>query len=137
MPSTLAPLFSSAAHIDLPPTILERTLTAIRRARERQARNRVWLALVSCVLSLTYAAFNWSAWIEEIKTSSFIELARLTISDPDIILSHLKDFLLSLLEALPIGSMLLGFVIIFLVVAAISLANNWQQLKQNPHLTLT
>lgn len=137
MPPTLVPLFSSAAHIDIPPTILERTLAAIRRARERQARNRVWLALVSCALSLMYAIFNWSAWIEELKTSSFIELIRLTISDPDIMLSHLKDVCLGLLEALPLGSILLGLVILFLVVATIALANSWQNLKQNPRLTLT
>lgn len=137
MPSTLAPLFSRTAHIDIPPTILERTLAAIRRTRERQARNRVWLALVSCALSLMYAAFNWSAWIEELKASSFVELIRLTVSDPDIILSHLKDFSLSLLEALPLGSMLLGLVIIFLIVALVAFASSWQNLKQNPRLTLT
>lgn len=137
MPPLLAPLFSSVARIDIPTTLFERTLAAIQRARELQARNRLWVAIVSCALSLTYAIFNWSAWIEELKASSFVELIRLTISDPDIMLSHLKDVFLGLLETLPLGSMLLGLSILFLIVAVIALAHSWQHLKQSPRLTLT
>ena len=101
-----SPEFSRLPDVQPPPGLFENVLTAIHEARMRSLRLRLAGALAATMASVAFVTSNWTALRLEFGQSSFFSLLRLLFSDPDIAFWNVKDFSLSLLEAIPIASVL-------------------------------
>lgn len=116
------PLLSRLAPVAPPADLAERICTAVYRARLRRLRIRFALITAGSAGLFGYAALIRSAIVKEISSSSFGALIRLAISDPDVAFLNAKDFLLGLLESLPLGSLFLALLATFCITALIGFA---------------
>jgi hypothetical protein len=123
-------LLSQLPEVVSPADLTARIIKTIAAAKTRRIRVR-FAAVLSCFLaSLGYAAMNWAALWADIRTSSFYSLLRLAVSDPDVAFANLTDFVLGLLETLPLGAMLLVLVSVFFLVITAALANALRNVKR-------
>lgn len=105
-----SPLFL-LSHLPEPepsPTLLTKTLAAIFEAQSRALRSKLLLTSLGLVASIAYGAWSLPFFLVELRTSAFFGFFQLVLSDPDIMLSHLKELLLAFLETLPLDTLLLG-----------------------------
>jgi hypothetical protein len=108
---------------------------------ERSLIRRIWLE-ISLALSATFAVsvyllFSWSnVWLE-IQESSFLQMTRLAVSDPDILFSHVQEAAWSLAESIPFESVLLGLFLVLCVTCSIGLSLRLRQVRQQPSFRLT
>ncbi len=94
--------------IEPPKGLFEQTLQAIQCARQRWLYQRLGLALVGFLGCVGYGLWNFEALRAGMAESTFFVFLRLAISDPDIILPHLTELFLGLIETLPLEALLLG-----------------------------
>lgn len=131
-------LLSRLPPVGAPPNLFERVMRAIKRARTRRLRVRFALASSGLGISLAYAVVSWSAvWIELRESSSF-EFFRLVVSDPDVVLSHMKDLALGVAETLPFAMIILTLVIVFCLIGSVAIADALRHVRRSRpihHLT--
>lgn len=120
------PLLSHLAPLDPPPYLLGQILHTIESVRMRTLYTRVALVVLGFALVTTYIVNDWVNLWAELSTSSFVEFLRLAVSDPDVILTNIKDVLLGLLETLPVDVLLTLLVSSTLAVSLIYL---WQIMR--------
>lgn len=127
-----SPLLAHLPSITPKPDLLDQVLKAIRQAQVRALRIRVSICLAALLAMIGYATINANSLWSELSSSSFIEFAKLTISDPDIMLLNSKDLLLGLLETVPLTSILISLASALCFFGSISL---FQSLRHIKHLT--
>ena len=120
-----------------PADLFDRVMAAIQRARLRQAGSRFAIALVGFLASIGYAILNWSTIAAEIQASPFFGFVRLAISDPDIVFANGKDFLFGLLEALPLGTVLLVLLGIFFFISTAVMTDALRHARRAPSPRVT
>lgn len=128
-------LLSHLPPTEVPANLFGRIVQAIAMAELRKRRNRFFLTVTGFASILVYTAFNWSALLTEIMTSSFAEIVRLAISDPDIAAANAHQFLSGLVETLPLGSILLGLTASFSLIAMAAMAKSFLHTRDGraPH----
>ncbi len=92
--------------IPLPEHLAEGVFAAVLEAKIRRLRARLILAGTALVAVLAFAVSAVSSFIEEVKTSSFIDYLRLLVTDSGFVLSHLKEYAQGILEVIPVESIL-------------------------------
>lgn len=117
-------------------------LEALIKARiERATMQRIWtevgIAFTVTFALVSYILFSWSTVWLEIQESSFLQLVRLSISDPDILLSHFQETGWSFIEAIPVQSVLLVLGTALCLTVAIGLGLRAREVRQNLALRLT
>ncbi|MDO8583986.1 MAG: hypothetical protein Q7R83_02285 [bacterium] len=116
--------------IDIPPMLFSRVMGSIAEARVRQLRRRLFAAFLALAGSLAYVAANWSAFLNEVRGSSFGSLARLLLTDRDILFANLHDYGLALVESLPLGVLLIGSAILFCSLESLVLGVSVRQARK-------
>jgi hypothetical protein len=121
----LKPLFERVPEPAVPTGLLERVLLAIQQAQIRRIQQRIILAFAGIVASVGYALYYGNLLWNEWRASSFINLLRLAISDPDIVFGSSQEFMLGLIESLPAATiffvLLAGFLLMGVSVLVIHL----------------
>ncbi len=102
-----------------PDDLQARIMARIQRSIVRRVWTEIALSLTATVGLLGYVFFSRSTMWLEIEESSFIQLSRLAISDPDIVFSNAREASWSLIESIPLESVL--FSLIFILFASCSL----------------
>ena len=101
-------------HIELPPNLRARVLLGVRK--EEIKRARVFLLASALVIPASLVGF-WFV-LQYLLTSfyqtSFYSYLSLIFSDPDVVLAYWQQFLLVLLEALPVASMIVALIVLCL-----------------------
>ena len=114
-----------------PQGLFERVMRRIHVARLRQ----LWFGLGSIaaafVSSCVLTVISWRAVSAEVMSSSLVGYLRLMVSDPDIMLANLKDFVYGILESLPLQSIILVVLFAFLVVGAATLVQSLRRERQH------
>lgn len=113
-----SPILSRLPPTDPPPDLALRALLGLRRFRVRRLKRALALVALGFVVSGAYAVWAWPALREEVAGSSFVALAHLAVSDPDVVAAALGDFTLGLLESLPLAALLLASLVLFLLLGA-------------------
>ncbi|HWR00020.1 MAG TPA: hypothetical protein VN397_04220 [Candidatus Methylomirabilis sp.] len=124
------PLLSRLPFPETPPSLYERVMHAIDRARTSRLRARFALAVSGFVVSIGAAVASWSAVWTELRESSFVDFVRLAASDPDIVFMNAKDLLLGLAETIPLGTVLLVLLVAFCGVGVAAFADAWRDLRR-------
>ena len=110
--------------IEPPPGLFLRVMSRVHVARLR----RLWLGLVTIgtafVSACVLTALSWQAISAEVMSSTFVGYLRLMLSDPDIVLTNLKDFASGLLESLPLQSILIALLFAVLLVGMATLVQS-------------
>ena len=113
--------------------LFTKILQAIQRAQLRQLYVRTALVIAGLFTTIGYALSVWPALLEEVRGSSFFELIRLGVSDPDVMLVNIKDFIFGLLEALPSWTLLAVSLGLFFLIGIVTLV---QALRHTRRSTL-
>jgi hypothetical protein len=118
MKDTYKQLFSCLSTNEPSDTLLRDIMFSIRKEQVKQRSKRLIinsasLFLVACVL----APFSWHILVNEVKSSSFMYFVSVTFNNFGVFLTFWKDFLLAILESMPVvGLVALGFnLVIFLL----------------------
>ena len=95
-------IFSHIDHPALPDGILARVLSRIESEKGLiAARKKIfWLSAFSAA-SLSVIIFSWTSFQAGASESGLFQLASLAFTDFSAIASHYQDFILSIVEALP------------------------------------
>ncbi|OGG66272.1 hypothetical protein A2Z56_00565 [Candidatus Kaiserbacteria bacterium RIFCSPHIGHO2_12_45_16] len=108
-------------HIELPPNLRARVLLGVRK--EEIKRARVFLLASALVIPASLVGF-WFV-LQYLLTSfyqtSFYSYLSLIFSDPDVVLAYWQQFLLVLLEALPVASMIVALIVFGALLTALKL----------------
>jgi hypothetical protein len=108
-------------NIELPPNLRTKVLLGVRKEEIKRARV---LLLVSSLVIPTSAAGLWFI-LQYLLTSfyqtSFYSYLSLIFSDPDVVLAYWQQFLLVLLEALPVASMIIVLLVFGALLTALKL----------------
>lgn len=118
---------------ELPVGLFERVSGAIQRAQLRRLFGRVVLAVLGFAVSLSYAIFEWTSFWQEASSSSFVEFLRLAVSDPDVVMVHVQDFAIGLLETLPISTIFMVSISAFFCIGAVIAFDALRHARRNPH----
>ncbi len=112
-------LFHGLQSEPLPLTLYEQIRVEIEKLEQRitLVRRFSFFSIATLFISACIPTYNYLA--VQITESSFISYASLLVSDVDIPILHSKEFLLSLIESLPLSSITLVLVLIFMLLGAI------------------
>ncbi len=109
-------MIKSRNNIEPPNGLYEKIITRIHKERRLLTiRNRIFIFSVGLLGSL--AAF-WPAYRAvkiEFLQSGFFQFVSLMFSDFSVVATHWQNFTLALLEALPIMSLIIFFVVLFIL----------------------
>ncbi len=132
------PLLTYLPPVTPTPGLLNQVLEAIRRAQIRSLRIRAGLCITAFLSVTGYAATNANSLWNELTRSSFMEFAKLTISDPDIMLMNGKGLLLGMLETIPLTNILISLTTALCFFGSISLFQSLRHIKHasNNHPSL-
>src|SRR3989344_4427907 len=103
-------------HIELPPNLRARVLLGVRK--EEIKRARVFLLASALVIPASLVGF-W--FVLQYLQTSFYSYLSLIFSDPDVVLAYWQQFLLVLLEALPVASMIVALIVFGALLTALKL----------------
>ena len=110
------------------PTLLPRILRRIQELQLRRLRYELGVFLTALGALMGYIFWHRVTLAMEISSSSpfwgFLELLR---TDPDIALASAREFLFALLEALPVESVLVGLIFLFLLLGIFALVQSIQK----------
>jgi hypothetical protein len=100
-------LFSSLQAPEPAAYLKEAILLRIRQERLRQSKRRIWIWSVGLVASL--ALFGWGVkmMLTDINQTGFTEFLSLAYTDFGLVASYWQNYLLSLLETLPLTSLII------------------------------
>lgn len=121
-----------------PPPHLE---AAIQARIEQAAMRRIWtevgIAFTATSSLISYVFFSWSTIWLDLQESSFLQIIRFLISDPDIAFSNLQETGWSVLEAAPIQSILLGLGIILCLICTLGFSLRLREVRHELSLNRT
>jgi hypothetical protein len=102
-----------------PPDLSARIFFAVSTAKIRRVRNELaaTIAVFAGFVGIAIASVSFIA--EETRSSSFGSYLRLTISDSDVVFSHLNEYVIGIFERLPVGLILSALVAAFLLLGII------------------
>ncbi len=120
-----------------PATLQAQVMAAIQRSLVRRIWTEITLALTACVGILGYIAVSWTNVRLELQESSFFQLSRLVITDPDILASHLQEVGWSIAESVPFGAVALGLILVLCVTFSIGLSFRLREIRHDYSLRLT
>lgn len=102
MDKKLRQIFKNINYIETPVNLEGKILASLKKSQEKAEKQRLWFSYVA-VISSFFAVF-YTLWTfgGAILKSQFWSLATLAFSDAAVIISHWNDYLLSLLETLPV-----------------------------------
>lgn len=130
MNQNLRQIFKNIKQQDIPADLEKRILKAIALEKSRQVARKLLFARAGLTVSfgvLTYTLFVFGrAFLE----SDFWNLAKLAFSDTGVIVAHLGEFSVSLLETLPVVEILAILVPVF---ALAMLASYYFKFTNNNH----
>jgi hypothetical protein len=109
----------SLPDIGVPPELSARIFFAVSAAKIRRIRNEFAAAVTAFAAFVGVVIASLSFFAEEIRTSSFASYLRLLISDSDVVLAHLNDYVLGAFERLPIGLILVVLVSSFFLLGIV------------------
>jgi hypothetical protein len=114
-------LFQNLTRERAPVALLEQIKLEIDKLERRVilVRRFSFLSVATIFASACVPVYNYLA--VEFATSSFSSYASLIVSDGDIALLNSKEFILSLIESLPLTSITLVLTLVFLLLGAINL----------------
>ena len=102
----------------LPPTeLLPRILTRVEELQLRRWYIRLAALLTVTGTMATYLVLRWTIISQELQASSFLQLLRVAFSDPDVVFANTTDFMLGLLESLPVAPVFFALLGVFLVLS--------------------
>ena len=121
-------LRAALPQVEPAPTLLPRILRHIQELQLRRLRYELGGFLAALGALMGYMLWHRTTLTAEISASSpfwgFLELLR---TDPDIALASAREFLFALLEALPLESLLVGSILLFLLVGILALVQSIQK----------
>lgn len=117
--------------IEPPASLLERVLDAVMRARIRMLRFRFVSVLIGAIGTILLIGLNVSWLVSEAQGSSFVGFLRLIVSDPDVVFAHATDFGWSLLESLPVATVVVTLTGIFFLLAAFGFGQAFLRARRN------
>ena len=107
MPKDLGKLFSYLKLVEPPADLFDKIILAIKREQElRQTRRLLFSFLFLLVVSLIATPFSFIMLRNQIKNSGISYLISTAVSDFGTFLIVWKDFILAILESLPIAGMI-------------------------------
>lgn len=113
-PVSLASL-GHLSEIQPPNSLLPRILTRLQELRLRRLRMQLGGSVLGFLVTTVFTIWNWPVFGNELGgTSPFWGMIRLVKTDPDIVLASAREFASGLLESLPIESIVVGLVFLFL-----------------------
>lgn len=117
------------SEIQLPPTLLPRILSQVHELRLRRLRFQLGWSVTGFVTTAAFTIWNWSVLHGELGGSSpFWGMVRLLKTDPDIVLAFAREFIFGLLESLPIESLVVGLLFLFVALSfAVLLPSLYEQ----------
>lgn len=107
----------TTAGIANPPAgLLAKVMERIKLEQEKRIRRRLWLFSASSALSLIALVLTFQMAKAEFSESGFLNFFSLLFSDFGVIISYWRNFLASLLESLPVISLMLflGSLLLFI-----------------------
>lgn len=116
-----------------PKDLSDRVLDTLWHTRFRRIRGWMVFAFLALVAIIVYAITQWTLVWYEVAGSSFVEFLRLAVSDPDIIFANTKEYIFGLLEALPLGTLLIVFSSAFCLLGLAVLLSALRHLRRAPH----
>ena len=128
-----ARLFRSLPSVMPAVGLVERILCAVNYKRRQILRMRLAITLTGLSMGLAYVVYRWTEIWEELGHSSFIEMARLWFTDPDVMLANVNEAVLGALEFIPWGTVTLVLVLLLCAVGSIGFM---QALRKNAHSAL-
>lgn len=131
------PLLRNLSPIDPPSHLLGQILEAVESARIRALYTRTIFVFSGLALTIGYTWTHLGDLLTEISTSSFVEFLRLSLSDPDIVLTNAKDVAIGLLESLPTDFLLMLLVSSTLAVGLIYLLQMIHSIRHHNTSPLT
>lgn len=114
-------LFQNLNREPIPVALFEHIKVEIEKLERRVILVRRFSFLSVATIFISACIPLYSYLVTEFATSSFIPYASLVISDGDITLLNSQEFLLSLVESLPLTSITLVLTLMFLLLGAINL----------------
>lgn len=123
------------------PDAPDRLQTSIMAEIERSMLRQIWIeasiAFVATLSLVSYLVWSWQTIWLDLQESSFVPLARLVISDPDILFSNVQETAWSLIETAPVQSILLGLGIILCLTCTIGFSLRLREVRHHlsPQLT--
>ncbi len=114
---------------------------SIMRKIERSLIRQIWIEAIFAFLATislsSYLSWSWRTIWLDLQASSFVPLTRLLVSDPDILFSNTREATWSLIETLPIQSLLLGLACVICVTCTIGIGLRLREVRQalSPQLT--
>ncbi len=113
------------------PAHLQANISAqIQRATIHRIRLEAGIASLATLALAGYVTFFWSdVWLE-IQESSFFQLIRLGFSDPDIVFANFQETAWSLIETVPIQSLVLGLGLVLCLTFVIGFLLRLREVRQ-------
>lgn len=128
-------LFSLGKLTDIRPeaALLPRVLARVHLLRVRRLRRQLQGSLGGVSLLLLVILWNWRFFGGELGGASpFWGFVRILRTDPDVVLGSMKEFMVGLLESLPIESLLVacGFLLCILCLLFV-----WRALREQKQIS--
>ena len=108
-------------HIELPPNLRARVLLGVRQEEIKRARVFLLVSALIIPASLVGFWFVLHYLLASFYQTSFYSYLSLIFSDPDVVLAYWQQFLLVLLEALPVASMIVALIVFGALLTALKL----------------
>lgn len=103
-----------------PPSELRKNiLLQIVREEHHRAKNYVLASVATASVSVMGVIFSINYVAQAISASSFYQYLSLLFSDPDVVLSYWKEFVLSLVESLPFFAITLVLVAVVVLMLSV------------------
>lgn len=130
-------LKAQLASPDAPDRLQASIMAEIERSMLRQIWIEASIAFVATLSLVSYLVWSWQTIWLDLQESSFVPLARLVISDPDILFSNVQETAWSLIETAPVQSILLGLGIILCLTCTIGFSLRLREVRHHlsPQLT--
>lgn len=122
---------------EAPSALQAKVIAAIQRSLVRRICAEITLALTACIGIFGYILVSWTNVRVELQESSFFQLSRLLMRDPDMIASHLQEVGWSIAESIPFGAVALGLILLLCVTFSISLTFRLREIQNSYSLRLS
>lgn len=120
-----------------PDDLQARIMARIQRSIVRRVWTEIVLSLTATVGLLSYLFFSRSTLWLEIEESSFLQLVRLAISDPDIVFSNAQEAGWSLIESIPLESVLFSLIFVLFASCCLGFFLRLREIRHHHSFRLT
>jgi hypothetical protein len=115
-------IFSHFKEVELPAGLFEKIILAIKREQELQRTKRLLFSfLFLLVVSLITTPLSWTMLSSQVKSSGILYFISTAVSDFGTFLAFWKDFVLAIVESLPVAGITVFVLNLILAVFTIRL----------------